>query len=196
VKFASPFDKGRGTKVRDLGRFALRAQTILLAAHCRVLRGLDGSKIGRLQFLYSRGTSLAFDLASAHHGSYVHRHPVRSRASQSDSRNRVCKDQSGVAGGIYSPRSCGFANVAKEFAHTQFLFCEVSGRGSQRIHLIERVLFEELKLIGELQASPLTSILSPGGGRRITSCIGAAPSRRAGFGRAYLFILQTRAGFG
>jgi hypothetical protein len=176
--------------VRDLGPFALRAQTILLAAHCRVLRELDDSKIGRLQFLCSRGTSLAFDLASAHHGSYVRRHPVRSRASQSDSRNRVCKDQSGVADGIYSPRSCGSADVAKEFAHTRLLFCEVSGRGSQRIHLIERVLFEELKLIGELQASPLTSILSPGRGEA-----DHFPHRR---GRWSLFTLglQTRAGFG
>ena len=113
--------------MRDLVRFALRAQTILLAAHCRILRELDGSKIGRLQFLCSRGTSLAFDLASAHHGSYVRRHPVRSRASQSDSRNRGCKDESGVADGIYSPRSCGSADVAKEFAHTRLLFCEVSG---------------------------------------------------------------------
>lgn len=169
--------QGERIKVRDLGRFALPAQTILLAAHCRVLRELDDSKIGRLQFLCSQGTSLAFDLASAHHGSYIRRHPVRSRASPSDSRNRVCKDQSGVADGIYSPRSCGSTDVAEEFAHTQLLFCEVSGRGSQRIHLIERVLFEELKLIGELQASPLTSILSPGGERRITSRIGAGGGR-------------------
>src|SRR5207237_9872224 len=104
-------------------------------------------------------------------------HSVRSRESQSDSTNLGYKDQSGVADGIYSPRSCGSADVAKEFARTRLLFCEVSGRGSQQIHLIERVLFEDLKLIGELQASPLTSILSPGGERRITSRIGAGGGR-------------------
>jgi len=114
-------------KVRNLGRFALRAQTILLAAHCRVLRELDDSKTGRLQSLCSRGTSLAFDLASAHYGSYVRRHPARSRASRSDSRNRVCKDQSDVVDGIYSLRSCDSADVARESAHSQLLFCEVSG---------------------------------------------------------------------
>ena len=177
--------------MRDLGRFALRAQTILLAAHCRVLRELDDSKIGRLQFLCSRGTSLAFDLASAHHGSYVRRHPVRSRASQSDSRNRGYKDQSGVADGIYSPRSCGSADVAKEFAHTRLLFCEVSGRGSQRIHLMDRVLFREVKLIGRRHVAPhLNPFPSPRG----KADHFALPVRPAV--APCLFILQTSAPLG
>lgn len=179
--------------MRDLGRFSLRAQTILLATHCRVLRELDDSKIGRLQFLCSRGTSLAFDLASAHHGSYVRRHPVRSRAAQSDSRNRGCKDESDVADGIYSPRSCGSADVAKEFAHTRLLFCEVSGRGSQQIHLMDRVLFREVKLIGRRHvASPAQS--SPLHPRGEADHFALPVSPRHGgqaSARAYLFILQT-----
>ena len=177
--------------MRDLGRSALRAQTILLAAHCRVLRELDDSKIGRLQFLCSRGTSLAFDLASAHHGSYVRRHPVRSRASQSDSRNRGYKDQSVVADGIYSPRSCGSADVAKEFARTRLLFCEVSGRGSQQIHLMDRVLFREVKLIGRRHVAPRSQSFPFTKGK-------GGPLRASGApgGRAYLFILQTSAPLG
>jgi len=159
--------------VRDLGRFALRAQTILLAAHCRVLRELDDSKIGRLQFLCSRGTSLAFDLASAHHGSYVRRHPVRSRASQSDSRNRVCKDQSGVADGIYSPRSCGSADVAKEFAQVRLPSFATRERDSRRLTLLAKSTSEKA------DENPLTSILSPEAGRGETYAENSAPRGRA-----------------
>jgi hypothetical protein len=183
--------------MRDLGRFSLRAQTILLATHCRVLRELDDSKIGRLQFLCSRGTSLAFDLASAHHGSYVRRHPVRSRASQSDSRNRGRKDESGVADGIDSPRSCGSADVAKEFAHTRLLFCEVSGRGSQRIHLMDRVLFREVNLsAGDTLRPQLNPPPSPRGEADHFALPVLPPPQRLGFGRACLFILQTSAPLG
>ena len=91
----------------------------------------------------------------------------------------------------YSPRSCGSADVAKEFARTRLLFCEVSGRGSQQIHLMDRVLFREVKLIGRRHVAPPSQSFPFTKGK-------GGPHRASGApgGRAYLFILQTSAPLG
>jgi len=152
-------------KVRDCSQRVSLALTKLLAEHCRVLRELDDSKIGVLQFLGARKTHLASDHAVDRYDSCVRRDRVQWSALQRNNRNRVCMDPTRAVAGICILRNFGSADFAKERAPSWSGGCADNERGLQEANSARVMGSREEKLSSVRRLQPLTSILSPQPGR-------------------------------
>jgi hypothetical protein len=128
----------------------------LLSEQCRVPHGPGDSKTGQLQCLSRRGIVHGCDPESAHCGNCDRRRLIPRRASRRDSRSRVCKDRLDVACEICNPRTCDFADVAKEFARRASGFCERSEHVSQVSNLTARISCGEGKSIARPHRVALT----------------------------------------
>src|ERR1051325_314575 len=159
MRIASPFQRER-IKVRVSSNDVPPEQTRSPAEHHQVLCALDYSKIVGPQFHGERGIRCAFDPGFGRPHNCVRHHPIPPRASQSDNKNRECKDRKDADVEIYSRQERGSGDFAKEYVRRRLLSCEASEHDSQQIIKISRWRYEKRNSV-----QPLTSILSPRPGR-------------------------------
>jgi hypothetical protein len=146
-------------EVRDWSPRVFLALTKSPGGRCRVLPGLDDSRIESRQFLVWPEIPLACGHAFREDDSRGLNRQVRWQVSGPDNRNPRCKDRWDAAAEICSVRSFDFEDDAREYVRNRSPFSGGNGRES---------LGECLAMpISQVKRNrpPLTSILSPQRGR-------------------------------